>query len=311
MESNTPLVSVCMITYNHEKYIAQAIEGVLMQKTNFPIELVIGEDCSTDNTRKICEVYARNYSEIIKLLPLGRNLGMISNFIRTLKACQGKYIALCEGDDYWICPSKLQKQMDLLKNSPGVVGIANRTIVKNEIINKFYPRESDLYNETINIMDLLKGYTPYHTSSLFFMNGIIAFDKVKNDITLNFMLCSKGEIKYINDYLGVYRKQPSGVSNIRRSYLQKIFLRIQNFLSINKELDHGIFQKLLEKEIISASTHVKIKNIKEVIYFLFYIGKSTKNATYIRYMYYCFFYALINRLFKRRKKFLLKKNTIL
>jgi len=114
MKENSPLVSIICITYNHEPYIAEAIEGVLMQKCSFPIELVIGEDCSTDNTRKICEEYA-NKSELIKLLPTETNLGMMPNFIRTLQSCTGKYIAMCEGDDYWTDPLKLQKQVDFLE----------------------------------------------------------------------------------------------------------------------------------------------------------------------------------------------------
>lgn len=111
--SATPMVSICMITYNHESYIKQAIDSVLMQKCNFAFELVIGEDCSTDNTFKICQELAKNNPQI-KLLPSISNLGMMPNFIRTLEACEGKYIAICEGDDYWTDPLKLQKQVDFL-----------------------------------------------------------------------------------------------------------------------------------------------------------------------------------------------------
>ena len=93
------MVSVCMITYNHEAYIAQAIEGVLMQQTDFPIELVIGEDCSTDRTRAICLEYQQRHPGIIRLALRERNIGMMPNFVQTLQACEGKYIALCEGDD--------------------------------------------------------------------------------------------------------------------------------------------------------------------------------------------------------------------
>ena len=113
---NVPLVSVYMITYNHERFVAQAIESVLMQKTEFPVELVIGEDCSTDGTRAICEHYAREYPGRVRLLPSERNLGMQANARRTLEACSGKYIAMCEGDDYWTDPQKLQKQVDILAN---------------------------------------------------------------------------------------------------------------------------------------------------------------------------------------------------
>ena len=109
---NKPLLSIASITYNHEQFIAQAIESWLMQKTSFEIEIIIGEDCSTDNTRAIIEKYRKLHPDLIKLIISESNVGMMPNFIRTLAACRGKYIALCEGDDYWTDPYKLQKQVD-------------------------------------------------------------------------------------------------------------------------------------------------------------------------------------------------------
>jgi glycosyltransferase involved in cell wall biosynthesis len=113
-----PLVSIKMITYNHAPYIAQAIEGVLMQKTNFPIELVIGEDCSTDGTREIVFDYQKKFPEIIRVITSDQNVGAKKNSYRTTKACRGKYIAFCEGDDYWHHPKKLQKQVDYMESHP-------------------------------------------------------------------------------------------------------------------------------------------------------------------------------------------------
>jgi glycosyltransferase involved in cell wall biosynthesis len=107
-----------MITYNHAPYIAQAIECVLAQKTNFPFELVIGEDCSTDGTREIVFDYAKRYPDIIRVITSDNNVGMKANSYRTTQACQGKYIAWCEGDDYWHHPKKLQKQVDILEAHP-------------------------------------------------------------------------------------------------------------------------------------------------------------------------------------------------
>lgn len=115
-----PVVSICSITYNHEKYIAEAIESFLMQKTDFPFEIVIGEDCSTDNTRKIIEEYVEKYPNIIRLIVSEDNVGMMKNFIRTLQACTGKYIAICEGDDYWTNEKKLQLQIEEMKKFPDV-----------------------------------------------------------------------------------------------------------------------------------------------------------------------------------------------
>jgi glycosyltransferase involved in cell wall biosynthesis len=114
-----PLVSVKMITYNHAPYIAQAIEGVLMQKTNFPFDLVIGEDCSTDGTREIVFEYQKKYPDIIRVITSEHNVGGKKNGYRTTKACRGKYVAFCEGDDYWHHPEKLQKQVDYMESHPG------------------------------------------------------------------------------------------------------------------------------------------------------------------------------------------------
>lgn len=134
MESkiSLPLVSICMITYNHERYIESAIQGVLKQKTKYSFEFIIGDDYSNDNTYSICKEYALKYKSIIKLLPSERNIGMISNFIRTLKACSSKYIAICEGDDYWTDPNKLQKQVDFLENNPEYGMIASDISLVNE-----------------------------------------------------------------------------------------------------------------------------------------------------------------------------------
>lgn len=132
--SKNPLVSVEMITYNHEPYIAQAIEGVLMQKANFPIELIIGEDCSTDRTREIVLDYQKKYPDIIRVITSGHNIGMIKNGFRTTKACCGKYIAFCEGDDYWTDSLKLQKQVDFLEANPdyGLVHCAADILIQKE-----------------------------------------------------------------------------------------------------------------------------------------------------------------------------------
>lgn len=118
LKMTEPLVSVKIITYNHAPFIVQAIEGVLQQKTSFPFELVIGEDCSTDGTREIVFEYQKKHPDIIRVVTSDKNVGMKKNGLRTLNACQGKYVAFCEGDDYWQSPYKLQKQVDYLEGHP-------------------------------------------------------------------------------------------------------------------------------------------------------------------------------------------------
>ena len=116
--SKNPLVSVKMITYNHELYIAQAIEGVVKQETEYPFELIIGEDFSTDGTMEIVLEYQKKYPHIIRVITSDKNVGMKRNGYRTTKACRGKYIAFCEGDDYWHRSDKLQKQVDYMESHP-------------------------------------------------------------------------------------------------------------------------------------------------------------------------------------------------
>jgi len=120
-----PVVSVNMITYNHEPYIRQAIEGVMMQHTDFEFELVIGEDCSTDKTREICFEYQKKYPDKIRVLWCDHNLYQNphpagNNIQRNQAHCRGEFIAYCEGDDYWIDPLKLQKQVDVMRQHPNV-----------------------------------------------------------------------------------------------------------------------------------------------------------------------------------------------
>ena len=109
-----PRVSVLILTYNHEPFIAQAIESALVQKTDFECEIVIGEDCSIDSTRQIVRDYANRYPDKVRPLLHERNLGGSENFDRTLAACRGEFIAMLEGDDYWISTAKLQTQVDFM-----------------------------------------------------------------------------------------------------------------------------------------------------------------------------------------------------
>ena len=113
-----PLLSVVTIAYNHEAYIQKCIECVLMQKVNFPIEFIIADDCSTDGTLTICKSYAARYPELIRIITSENNVGAVLNEQRAFMAARGKYIATCEGDDYWTDPDKLQKQVDFLESHP-------------------------------------------------------------------------------------------------------------------------------------------------------------------------------------------------
>ena len=118
MMNAEPLVSVCMTAYNHAPYIGRAIEGVLSQRTTFAVELVLSDDCSTDGTGAICCDYAARYPDRIRLLTGDVNVGMRANYRRTIEACRGRYVAMCDGDDWWCDPLKLQRQVEALEADP-------------------------------------------------------------------------------------------------------------------------------------------------------------------------------------------------
>lgn len=116
----TPLVSVCVTTYNHEPYLAKALEAILAQRCDFGVEIVLGEDCSSDNTLAICRNYAEKYPEQITLITSTENVGWRENYRRCVEAAAGRYIAFCDGDDYWCDENRLAEQVALMEQNPAV-----------------------------------------------------------------------------------------------------------------------------------------------------------------------------------------------
>lgn len=115
-----PLVSVYMLAYRHERFLADAIEGVMAQQCDFPLELVIGEDCSRDRTLQIAKRYQDKRPDLIRIITSATNVGAKANARRCQAALRGKYVAFCEGDDYWTSPHKLVKQIAILESNPDV-----------------------------------------------------------------------------------------------------------------------------------------------------------------------------------------------
>lgn len=118
MKDNQPIVSVCCITFNHEQYIKDALDGFVMQKTDFVFEIVISDDCSFDNTRNIIDEYKLRFPKLIRDVSPAKNKGIIENWKHVHLEARGEYIAFCEGDDYWTDPFKLQKQVEYMRRNP-------------------------------------------------------------------------------------------------------------------------------------------------------------------------------------------------
>ena len=145
-----PVVSVCMTVYNHQGFLQQAIESIVSQITDFPYELIIGEDCSTDDSRRICLEFQKRFPDKIRVLWAERNCNeTFGNLLRVMSQCLGEYIAFCEGDDYWIDPYKLQKQVDVIRAHPTVgMFVAKNRVYFNEH-GRFADYESGVEREGV------------------------------------------------------------------------------------------------------------------------------------------------------------------
>jgi glycosyltransferase involved in cell wall biosynthesis len=215
--SPPPKVSVAMFTYNHAKFIAQAIESVLMQETSFPIELVVGEDCSTDGTLAIVQKYAQTHPSIVRPLFHARNVGAGANFEAVLAACRGEYIAFLEGDDYWTSPQKLQKQVRMLDSHPEAAICFHKTqVVFDDDFKSSYLSNKNQPTVT-SIHDVLKGWYIMTCSMCFRRSFLPELPSWINqldggDWVTQMLLATRGNIYYIDELLGVYRKHSHSIS---------------------------------------------------------------------------------------------------
>lgn len=262
----TPTVSVCVQTYNHEAFITECLDGILMQQTTFPFEVILGEDESSDGTREICKAYAEKHPDKIKLFlrsrkdviyingnPTGR-----FNFLENLKVCEGKYIALCEGDDYWTDPLKLQKQVDFMEGNPRFSLCCHRAeLLRDDDSLSLHPIPKISKNGEFTYADLLKNYNFITTASVLFRRpGNLKFPKwfLKvpfGDLGLYQLVSKTGMIKCLDEVMSVYRIHNKGVYSKLTSIKKR-----EQYLSFYS----GIYPSLTKEE----QDIVKKKRLKEI-----------------------------------------------
>ena len=215
-------IAICIVTYNHDKYISQAIESVLVQETDAPFKVFIGEDCSTDKTREICQEYKNRYPEKIELVFSETNQGLVKNNINLLKRIQGdgfEYVAMLDGDDYWIDKTKLQKQYELFESNAEVGFIHTN----NDILWDDGTVERTKKNNPLNgyVFDSIENFNVANCSVLYrtALLNYIDFDQFVNQ---GFMSCDYAmyavfskytKFGFLDDYTAVWRRGHSSVSN--------------------------------------------------------------------------------------------------
>lgn len=229
MDASKPLLSISCITYNHALYIRNALDGFLMQKTSFAFEILIHDDASTDGTTEIIKEYEKEYPKIIK--PIfeienqwikGRRGSEVFNYPRA----QGKYIALCEGDDYWTDPYKLQKQVDFLEQNPQFCFCCHRYKVYNSLkMNfdeklhplKYYSNEYFDNSVVINFDSYHNNWLTQPLTTVFLKDAWEKYSYVyKNfslsrDVHLFYFLLKVGKGVCLNFDGGVYNQNPNGI----------------------------------------------------------------------------------------------------
>lgn len=284
MKDNQPLVSVCMVTYNHEAYIAQAIESVMMQEGPFEIELIIGEDCSTDNTRTICESYAKQYPNI-RLLARPQNLGMMSNFIDVFNHCQGKYVALLDGDDYWTDVHKLKKQMEYLTLNQDLDICSHIT---DELVNGTVIKLKERGDRYLSFQVFAtSGCAGVYTSSMFFRNLPLIRETLNlpwvlnidgADLLILFLLTANGRSLYIIPQpMSVYRKHSGGIWSATAP--------VVNAKSSIRSIEYYKKYLNLSSEQIHYLNWLKGKFLRQIIYSKFNNQSKLIRAILIRLIY--------------------------
>ncbi|MBY0403504.1 MAG: glycosyltransferase [Cyanobacteria bacterium] len=268
-------ISVCIATYNQEKYIERAVQSILMQKTTCEVEIIIGDDASTDRNVEILKRLRDEHPTQIKLLLHEHNLGNRggNNFLNALEECHGDYIATLDGDDFWSSPDKLQKQFEFLEASPDFALCFHETwgiVDMNESDKILYigpPHQDEL-----TLADLCKYYY-FHTSSCFFRGNLLVKEELNDwlkelrqqDWALHIYLARFGKIKFLKDIYSTYRLNSQGTWTSSTNSQ-----RVQDNINVIHHLN-GKLNKAFEAEFgynLAGQYHVYLSMLLEE-----YLGK--------------------------------------
>lgn len=327
MKKEEIMVSICCITYNHEKYIKDALDSFLMQKTNFKYEIIVHDDASTDNTAKIVKEYEMKYPDIIK--PIYQEENQYSKGIKasllTYQKAQGKYVAVCEGDDYWTDENKLQIQVDYMETHPECTFcFHNAKILNMKDLNEekyFIPqykaqRKYIKKNNKYNVEELaLLNEIP--TASYVFKK--IEFpkwynDSIAGDLATQLICTSFGYAYYINKSMSVYRigtgqslmdKWKAERENFEKE-TQRLHRYIQLYENINAFTDYKYketFEKIVSKFKLFILSINENKQLDESEYkcMIKKLNISNKIKLFIRVKYTKVFFYL--KKIKNRRKY--------
>ena len=273
-----PVISISCVTYNHEKYISEAVDSFLMQETEYAFEVVIGEDCSTDKTLEIVKKYKEQYPRIIKLIEWPENVGAEKNWLTVLENCKGKYIANCEGDDYWVDPFKLQKQVSYLEVNPDYGLVHSDCNFLNSNNNKYIYSANKTYGIVTDYDDdqdklfylLIQSSMKIRTPTVMYRNKLlkeineelqrICREFLMGDTPLWLLLSRITKFHYFDEVMAVYRitensgSRPIKKINSARFALSMVEMRIYFLLKYDKPIPDNI-QNLYNNRLLIYKTY--------------------------------------------------------
>jgi glycosyltransferase involved in cell wall biosynthesis/RimJ/RimL family protein N-acetyltransferase len=293
-EIKNPTVSIFVMVYNHGEFLKDCLDSLLDQKTNFNYDIVVGEDCSKDNSREILLDYQNLYPGKFKLLLHPNNIGASDNQNIVYESCSGKYIAICEGDDYWTNSLKLQKQVDFLEKNPeyGIVFHKVKEVNSSGTQTETILNGSDA-EETYSIDDLAKGNF-IHTPSVLFKKNFqelpqwIRYSSI-GDYPLHMLNANYGLIKYLPEQMAVYR-----VGEGIWSSKSKIYKIVNTLFTVTLLISHFSDNENIKN--ILRNQHTNLTNQLSN-------NQNSTNDTYIEKMIYNFSYKKIFTILLKKLKY--------
>jgi glycosyltransferase involved in cell wall biosynthesis len=315
INATKPLVSIICNTYNHENFIRECLNGFIIQRTNFPIEIIVHDDASSDNTVSIIQEYESKHPDLFSCLYQKENqysnkdVNIWSDI--TFPLVRGKYIALCEGDDYWTDPMKLQKQVDTILNNPNCKIVYHNCGIIDEkglFLGWIYDRN---YNKKLRITDLILGDFTKTCTMLFENNKDIISTKLIDDTILGMLLLENGgEAWYLEDVMSNYRVHNGGVWS-KKSQKQRILEGSQNHNFIVKRYENRfpkeINERIKQGNLNSAMTLLRENELTHFYkYFKEYIIREKNKLAVIKAIFSVskvfFKTSLINLNYRHEKK---------
>ena len=267
------LVTVIMITYNHEKYIEEAVNGVLMQKADFDYELIVANDQSTDQTDSVIKRILSEHplSNRIHYIEREKNVGMVANFIDAIRQSNGRYIALCEGDDYWTDPLKLQKQVDFLEQNQEFSMVCHDAKIIDEVSDTSYLDFASIHPKQICSTKDLFGNNFCTTASILFRKQSISsvefpeFKVLTGDLFLKLLISLNGLLFRMYDVMSVHRITETGATvNLKKNLPELIKSRVLLYDYFNKVTEKK-FNKYIGIETLLMKSYIEHLKSKSAI----------------------------------------------